>query len=114
MNATTDRDRVTALTYPSTNDWIIEQIALWLWLGRLPHFSLGTLSPAHVLQGDGVRGDANGLSAQRPCALFHRNGEEVLCIRTRDCRMILSGAEVLCLGPWDPVAGRLLNISDHD
>ena len=52
LDAATDSDRVHALAYPSTNDWIIEQIALWLCLGQLPHFSLGTLSPAHVLQGD--------------------------------------------------------------
>lgn len=52
MDATTDQDRGIALAYPSTNDWIIEQIALWLWLGRLPHFSLGTLSSTQVLQGE--------------------------------------------------------------
>jgi hypothetical protein len=52
MDATADRDRVHALAYPSTNDWIIEQIALWLSLGRLPNFSLGTLSADQVLQGN--------------------------------------------------------------
>ncbi len=51
MDAITDSDRTAALPYPSANDWIIEQIALWLALGRLPDFSLGTLSPEQVSQG---------------------------------------------------------------
>ncbi len=51
MEAVTDSDRAAALPYPSANDWIIEQIALWLALGRLPTFSLGTLSPEQVSQG---------------------------------------------------------------
>jgi hypothetical protein len=64
----TDWDRLHALAYPSTNDWIIEQIALWLWLGRLPHFSLGTLSSAQVLQGDEFE---RMLTAQRQGVLAH-------------------------------------------
>lgn len=52
LDASTDVDRSEALPYPSANGWIIEQIALWLALGRLPHFSLGTLSASQVLQGD--------------------------------------------------------------
>jgi hypothetical protein len=51
LNAMTDDDRDNALPYPSANDWIIEQIALWLTLGHLPNFSLGTFSPAEVTQG---------------------------------------------------------------
>jgi len=47
----TDIDRRRALPYPSAKDWIIEQIGLWLVLGRLPRFSLGTLSPSDVAQG---------------------------------------------------------------
>jgi hypothetical protein len=68
MDAATDRDRVRALAYPSTNDWIIEQIALWLALGRLPHFSLGALSPTQVLQGQEFE---MMLKANRPCVLAH-------------------------------------------
>ena len=51
LEAMTDSDRSNALPYPSANDWIIEQIALWLTLGRLPNLSLGTFSPAEVPQG---------------------------------------------------------------
>jgi hypothetical protein len=51
MDAITDSDRAAALPYPSTNDWIIEQIALWLGLGHFPNFSLGILSPEQVSQG---------------------------------------------------------------
>ncbi len=68
MDAATDGDRVHALAYPSTNDWIIEQIALWLALGRLSHLSLGTLSPAQVLQGQDFE---TKLTAHRQCVLAH-------------------------------------------
>lgn len=70
-DAMTDRDRSRALPYPSANDWIIEQIALWLALGRLENFSLGTLSADHVPQG----GEFETMlgSAQR-CVLAHYFG----------------------------------------
>lgn len=68
MDAMTDLDRSAALPYPSANDWIIEQIALWLALGRLPHISLGTFSPEHVSQGDEFE---ITLRSRRPCALAH-------------------------------------------
>ena len=67
-DAITDCDRAQALPYPSANDWIIEQIALWLALGRLPQFSLGTLSPAQVLQGEQFE---TMLTADRRCVLVH-------------------------------------------
>jgi len=68
MNAITDSDRVNALPYPSRNDWIIEQIALWLALGSLPNSPLGTLSPEHVLQGGEFE---NILASDRRCVLAH-------------------------------------------
>ena len=46
-----DVDRMYALPYPSLNTWIIEQIALWLTLGHLPAFSLGTFARSDVPQG---------------------------------------------------------------
>jgi len=67
-DATNDWDRAHALPYPSTNDWIIEQIALWIALGRLPQFSLGTLSSAQVLQGDEFE---TILTAHHKCVLAH-------------------------------------------
>ncbi|HEV2469017.1 MAG TPA: hypothetical protein VGS78_07475 [Candidatus Sulfotelmatobacter sp.] len=51
IDAMTESDRSNALPYPSANEWIIEQIALWLTLGRLPDSSFGTFSPAEAPQG---------------------------------------------------------------
>ena len=51
LSAVTGHDRARALHYPSSNAWIIEQIALWLSLGHLPQISLGLLSRDDVLQG---------------------------------------------------------------
>jgi len=51
LDSITDLDRSRALPYPSRNDWIIEQIALWLVLGQLPSLSVGNFSPTHVAQG---------------------------------------------------------------
>lgn len=51
METMTDADRSEALPFPSSNGWIIEQIALWLALGKLEDFSLGCLSQVQVAQG---------------------------------------------------------------
>jgi hypothetical protein len=51
FDAATEIDHRRALPYPSTNTWIIEQIALWLALACLPRFSQGLLSRHHVCQG---------------------------------------------------------------
>ena len=45
-------DRHRCLPYPSSNLWIIEQIALWLALGRLPNLTTGLLTRHLVAQGD--------------------------------------------------------------
>jgi hypothetical protein len=63
-----DVDRMYALPYPSLNTWIIEQIALWLALGHLPDFSLGTFARSDVPQG-GEFHDA--LRSRRRCVLAH-------------------------------------------
>ncbi|MGC2449220.1 MAG: hypothetical protein WA477_16345 [Candidatus Sulfotelmatobacter sp.] len=68
MDTVTDADRSQALPYPSANDWIIEQIALWLALGTLPNLSLGTFSSQHVCQGEEFE---NMLSSQQRCVLAH-------------------------------------------
>jgi hypothetical protein len=67
-DAMTDFDRSRALSYPSANYWIVEQIALWLALGGLPDFSLGTLLPAHVPQGIEFK---TALGSQNGCVLAH-------------------------------------------
>ena len=43
---------VSELPFPSSNLWIIEQVALWLTLGHIPGLTHGHLSRAHVRQGD--------------------------------------------------------------
>ncbi len=64
----TDADRYQALPFPSKNGWIIEQIALWLTLGKLEDFSLGTFSQTHVAQG----GELEGAKAEPgQCVLAH-------------------------------------------
>jgi hypothetical protein len=55
LDAITDHDRSRALQYPSSNPWIIEQIALWLALGHLPQLSQGLLSQDDVAQGGEFR-----------------------------------------------------------
>lgn len=75
IDVLTDEDRSKALPYPSANDWIIEQIAVWLTLGNLPHFSLGTLSSTQVAQGGEFE---TMLASNRRCVLAHyfSGGEE--------------------------------------
>jgi len=68
MDVVTDSDRSHALPYPSANDWIIEQIALWLTLGTLPHLSLGTFPPSQVCQG---QESENILGSGHRCVLAH-------------------------------------------
>jgi len=43
-------DRGRELAYPSSNRWILEQVALWMTLGKLGSVSYRDFSPADVLQ----------------------------------------------------------------
>ena len=43
---------VSELPFPSSNLWIIEQVALWLTLGHIPGLTHGHLSREHVRQGN--------------------------------------------------------------
>jgi hypothetical protein len=45
-----DRDR--ALPYPSSNHWILDEIALWLTLGHIRNLSQGMLTRDYLIQGD--------------------------------------------------------------
>jgi hypothetical protein len=47
---------VADLPFPSSNLWILDQVALWLTLGHVPGLTHGRLSRDHVLQG----GEENG------------------------------------------------------
>jgi len=40
-----------ALPYPSQNRWIVDQVALWLALGRFPRLSFADFAPSDVWQG---------------------------------------------------------------
>jgi hypothetical protein len=68
LNAITDHDRSRALQYPSSNPWIIEQIALWLALGHLPQLSQGLLSRDDVAQGGEFR---DTLESGGHCVVAH-------------------------------------------
>lgn len=61
-------DRAHALSYPSTNTWIIEQISLWLALGHLRDFSLGTFARSDVPQGNEFY---DMLRSSQRCILAH-------------------------------------------
>ena len=61
-------DRARTLRYPSSNTWIIEQIALWLALGHVPQLSQGFLSPDDVAQGSEFH---DGLRREHPIVLAH-------------------------------------------
>ncbi len=71
----TSYDHARALQYPSSNLWIIEQIALWLALGHLPQFSLGHMSRADVAQGGEFR-EAHGLQTPSVVAHYFSNLED--------------------------------------
>jgi hypothetical protein len=58
LDATTWLDRHRALPYPSDNDWIVEQIALWLTLGRARDVSQGFFEASDVAQGGETLGPA--------------------------------------------------------
>ncbi len=68
LSTLTNYDQARAIPYPSSNLWIIEQVALWLALGHLPQFSLGQMSRADVAQGGEFR-EARG--PQIPSVLAH-------------------------------------------
>jgi hypothetical protein len=55
LRVMTDGDLERALPYPSQNDWILEEIALWLTLGRVPHFSQRIFGPHDVMLGEDFR-----------------------------------------------------------
>ncbi len=47
-----EQPAVEDLPFPSSNLWILDQVALWLTLGHVPGLTHGYLSRDHVLQGD--------------------------------------------------------------
>ena len=51
LNVMTEHDLERALPYPSQNEWILEEIALWLTLGRLPAFAQRMFGPSDVMLG---------------------------------------------------------------
>jgi len=47
-----EEPEVSELAFPSSNLWILDQVALWLTLGQIPGLTHGFLSPDHVVQGE--------------------------------------------------------------
>ena len=61
-------DGASPLPYPSSNTWIIDEVALWLTLGRFPDLTHGVFDPAEVAQ----NGEFSDLLARgRPPRLAH-------------------------------------------
>lgn len=50
LHNASDSELRTALRYPSRNGWIVEEIAWWLTLGRVPHLTHGVLRRSDVIQ----------------------------------------------------------------
>ena len=46
-----EQPEVNDLPFPSTNVWILDQVALWLTMGHVPGLTHGHLSREHVIQG---------------------------------------------------------------
>jgi hypothetical protein len=46
-----EEPEVSELPFPSSNPWILDQVALWLTLGQIPRVTHGFLSREHVIQG---------------------------------------------------------------
>lgn len=46
-----EQPEIEDLPFPSSNVWILDQVALWLTLGHVPDLTHGHFSRAHVLQG---------------------------------------------------------------
>ena len=46
-----EESEISELPFPSSNLWILEQVALWLTLGQIPGLTHGFLSREHVIQG---------------------------------------------------------------
>jgi hypothetical protein len=51
LRVMTEHDLERALPYPSQNEWILEEIALWLTLGRVPGFTQRMFGPSDVMLG---------------------------------------------------------------
>ncbi len=74
-NNASEHERRSCLVYPSSNSWILDQIAFGLMLGRLPGLSHDVLSPTDVWQGGEYvrRSDRNALPL---LAHYYSSGED--------------------------------------
>jgi hypothetical protein len=61
-------DGAPGLAYPSSNAWIIDEVALWLTLGRFPDLTHGAFDPGDVAQNGEFR---DRLAQARPPWLAH-------------------------------------------
>ena len=70
-----EKDRRSRLTYPSSNAWILDEVALWLTLGRIPGLTHGVLDRADVVQnGEAVEMSRGGPG--RPIVAHYYSGWE--------------------------------------
>lgn len=68
VRAAKEHDLKRALPYPSSNHWILEEIALWLTLGHIRNFAQEVLTPNHAVQGEEF---AEAIRTGRPPVVAH-------------------------------------------
>lgn len=79
-----------ALPYPSKNRWIVDQVALWLALGRFTSLRYDDLAPTHVWQG----AEFQQMSAARPFPILcHYFGGNTMQFFDRLQRLSPRGAQ---------------------
>lgn len=71
---------ISALPFPSSNPWILDQMSLWLIMGQIPGLTHGFLSREHVLQG----GDEGGVGK----VLHHYFGTDKIAFRSETSKLV--------------------------
>lgn len=62
-----------AVPFPSANEWIVDQVALWLTLGHVPDLTYGDFSPRDVVQNGEFLSVTPGTSDCVVCHYFTQN-----------------------------------------
>ena len=71
-------DLARALPYPSSNAWLVEEVAWWLALGAVPDLSFGDFSPLDVAQSNEFLAASPTQSPWTICHYFSRNLGEIV------------------------------------
>lgn len=73
-----EADAARALPYPSSNAWLIEEVALWLTLGATPGLTIANLSPDDVAQNGEILSRTYDDARWLACHYFSQNLPRVL------------------------------------